>query len=62
MSKKKICKSCKAFYDGPNCPVCKGNQTANTYQGRLYILDVEKSMVAYKAGYKAKGEFAIKVR
>jgi RNA polymerase subunit RPABC4/transcription elongation factor Spt4 len=32
------------------------------WQGRLNILDANKSMIAQKIGIKVKGEYAIKVR
>ena len=60
--KKKSCKSCKAFVEGSECPVCKGNQFSNNWQGRLFILDANKSVIAQKIGIKVKGEYAIKVR
>ncbi|MBU1205026.1 MAG: DNA-directed RNA polymerase subunit E'' [Nanoarchaeota archaeon] len=59
---KKICKKCKIFFKGDNCPICKGNQLASSWQGRVNILDADKSMVAEKLGIKVKGEYAIKVR
>ncbi|HJN56801.1 MAG: transcription elongation factor subunit Spt4 [Candidatus Woesearchaeota archaeon] len=60
--KKKVCKKCKIFVDGSNCPLCKGNQFSTNWQGRLYIIDPNKSMIAEKIGAKAKGEYAIKVK
>ena len=62
MSKKKVCKTCKYFYEGDSCPICKGNQTATSWQGRLYILDPNKSCIAKKISIAVKGEYAIKVR
>ncbi len=62
MSKRKVCKSCKAFYQGENCPICKGNQLAGVWQGRINILDANKSDIAKKMGIAIKGEYAIKVR
>ena len=62
MAKKKVCKKCKYFYEGNECPVCKSNQTASTWQGRLNVLDSNKSAIAGKIGIKVKGEYAIKVR
>jgi RNA polymerase subunit RPABC4/transcription elongation factor Spt4 len=59
---KKVCKKCKLFVEGNECPICKGNQFATTYQGRLYIIDAAKSTIAQKIGYTLKGEYAIKVR
>ena len=60
--KKKVCKECKIFVEGNVCPVCKGNQFSNNWQGRLHILDVNKSVIAKKIGLTVKGEYAIKVR
>ena len=62
MVKKKVCKKCKIFVTGNECPVCKGNQFSNNWQGRITILDSEKSAIAKKIGIKVKGEYAIKVR
>ncbi|MBI2654477.1 DNA-directed RNA polymerase subunit E'' [Candidatus Woesearchaeota archaeon] len=60
--KKKVCKRCKMLVEGGECPVCKTNQFSTNWQGRLYIVDPNKSLVAEKIGIKAKGEYAIKVR
>ena len=62
MSKRKVCKSCKSFYGGEICPLCKGNQLAGVWQGRITILDANKSQIAGKMGIEVKGEYAIKVR
>ncbi len=62
MAKKKVCKSCRYFYDGNECPVCKSSSTASAWQGRVNILDANKSKVAEKMNIKVKGEYAIKVR
>ena len=62
MVKKKVCKKCKMFVDGPECPNCKGQQFSNNWQGRINILDPQKSAIAKKIGIKMKGEYAIKVR
>ena len=60
--KKKVCKRCKLFVEGNECPVCKSNQFSTSWQGKLYILDVDKSTIANKMGVEVKGEYAIKVR
>ncbi|MFH1642188.1 MAG: transcription elongation factor subunit Spt4 [Nanoarchaeota archaeon] len=60
--KKKVCKKCKLFVEGDSCPVCKGNQFSTSWQGRLNILDANKSTIAKKLEIKVKGEYAIKVR
>lgn len=60
--KKKVCKKCKLFVEGGECPLCKGNQFSTNWQGRLFVIDPDKSLIAQKIGLKAKGEYAIKVR
>jgi DNA-directed RNA polymerase subunit E" len=60
--KKKACKKCKYFVEGSECPVCKSNQFSLSWQGRLYILDANRSSIAKKIGITSKGEYAIKVR
>ncbi len=61
MSKKKICKSCKMFIEADECPVCHSAQFANSFKGRLHILDAGKSDVAKKIGVSHNGEYAIKL-
>lgn len=58
---RKVCKNCLIFVDGQSCPICKNNQFADGYKGKIYVFDVEKSQVAEKAGIKQKGEYAIRV-
>ncbi|MEE9525388.1 MAG: transcription elongation factor subunit Spt4 [Candidatus Woesearchaeota archaeon] len=62
MVKRKVCKKCKMFVNGNECPNCKGNQFSTNWQGRISITDPEKSSIAKKIGIKVKGEYAIKVR
>ena len=50
------------FVEGNECPVCKTSQFSTNWQGRMYILDPTKSLVAEKVGLKSKGEYAIKAR
>ncbi len=59
---RKVCKSCKVFVKGDECPICKGNQFTESWKGRIFIQDANKSEVAKKIGANVKGEYAIKVR
>ena len=43
---KKICRKCKLFIEGTNCPICKSNQFADSFKGKLIIMDAEKSEIA----------------
>ena len=60
--KNKVCKKDKIFVEGSECPICKGNQFSTNWQGRLFVVDPAKSVIADKIGLKVKGEYAIKVR
>lgn len=62
MSKKKVCKKCKIFVEGEQCPICKGDSFANNWIGRVQIIDPKRSVVAQKMNIEHKGEYAIKVR
>ncbi len=62
MGKKKVCKKCRIFVEGNECPICKGNQLSTLWQGRLNVIDVEKSSIAKKVGLNMNGEYSIKVR
>ena len=60
--KKKVCKRCKMFTDGSECPNCKGNQFTTNWKGRLFIVDAKQSNIAKKIGVETEGEYAIKAR
>jgi len=62
MAKKKACKKCKLFVSGEKCPTCDTGNFSTNWQGRLYIKDVAKSLIAAEVVIKAKGEYAIKVK
>lgn len=59
---RKVCKTCRLFTEEGNCPVCKGNQFTNTWQGRINVIDASKSDIAKRCEMTAKGDYAIKVR
>jgi len=59
---KKACKNCKILVEKDVCPICKGTQFNDSWKGRLFILDFNKSEIAKKLEIKANGEFAIKTR
>lgn len=60
--KKKVCKKCKVFVDGDECPICKGKEFSSSWQGRIFITDSEKSEIAKKMKIEKQGEYAIKCR
>jgi len=59
---KKVCKKCKIFVTGGECPLCKGNSFSENWKGKLIVLDAGKSEIAERIGITSKGEYAIKVR
>tara|TARA_B100000315_G_C14563093_1_gene581504 strand:- start:1820 stop:2008 length:189 start_codon:yes stop_codon:yes gene_type:complete len=62
MSKKKVCKSCKHFYEGSECTLCKSKDVSTSWQGRIAVINPEKSEIGKKIEIKEKGEYALKVR
>jgi len=60
--KRKICKKCKIFVEGSECPICKESQFETSWKGRIAVLDPERSEIGKKIGIKDKGEYAIKVK
>jgi len=59
---KKVCKKCKTFVKGNECPLCHGNQFSENWQGRINVIDANKSDIAKKVNISSKGEYVIKVR
>lgn len=62
MPKEKACKICKRIYEGEKCPVCGSKESTDSFKGKAYILNPEKSEIAQKLKINNKGEFAIKTR
>ena len=60
--KKKVCRTCQIFVDGAVCPVCKRSQFSNNWQGRVFVIDPQRSEIAGKIGIKVKGEYTLKVK
>lgn len=61
---KRVCRQCKVFVDEGkgNCQICKNSDFATTWQGRINVLEPEKSFVTRKIGIKAEGDYAIRIR
>ena len=62
MTKQKACKVCKRIYEGDKCPSCESKESTESFKGRIYLLNPEKSEIAGKLNMKEKGNFAIKTR
>lgn len=59
---KKYCKKCKILVDEDKCPQCGDNDLSTNTQGRLVVIDANKSIVAKKLDRKTKGEYAIRLK
>jgi|TARA_Y100000310_G_C20434543_1_gene693106 RNA polymerase subunit RPABC4/transcription elongation factor Spt4 len=61
---KKVCKKCLIFVTGGECPLCKasGHQLSQNWQGRINVIDSNKSKIAKKIDIDVKGEYALKAR
>jgi RNA polymerase subunit RPABC4/transcription elongation factor Spt4 len=62
MSRKKASRESKLLIDGDVDPLTGSKDLSTNWQGRVNVLDPLKSVIAEKMGFKAKGEYAIKVR
>jgi len=60
--KKKVCKKCKLFVKESVCPICNSSDFSENWNGRIFILNAEKSEIAKRVGIKNNGEYAVKVR
>lgn len=61
--KREVCKKTKKFMDDPNHKEHQAiNGTTTSWQGRVFVLNPEKSDIAKIMGFEEKGEYAIKVR
>lgn len=59
---RKVCKKCRIFVQGDECPLCHGKDFTESWKGKLVILNANESEIAKKLDIKAKGEYAIKIR
>ncbi len=62
MAEKKVCRKCRLFVKGKECPICKGTDFSATWAGVVEILDPENSEVAKKMKITVPGKYALKVR
>lgn len=62
MAKQKACKVCKKIYEKGKCPECDSAESTESFKGRVYVFDSEKSEIAQKLNLKDKGNYAVKTR
>lgn len=59
---KKVCRNCRIFVQGDECPLCHKKEFTESWRGKIIILDANESEIAKKLNIKSKGEYAIKIR
>lgn len=57
---KKMCGKCKRLVVGSKCPICQSSKLIETWKGRIWVLEPEKSEIAKKLGIKSEGEYALR--
>ncbi|NCN98713.1 hypothetical protein COU62_02950 [Candidatus Pacearchaeota archaeon CG10_big_fil_rev_8_21_14_0_10_35_219] len=62
MAAEKACKKCKTLFTGAKCPKCGGDEKVDTYKGKVYVFEPEKSELAKELGLKESGKFAVRLR
>ena len=50
------------FVTGETCTCCGGSSFTQTFQGKVAIVDPEKSFIAKQLGIAIKGDYALKIR
>lgn len=61
--KKVACRTHKMIVpEGKPCPICKKTNLSNSWQGRIYFTNIEKSFIAQKMKIDREGEYALKVK
>ncbi|MDP3966404.1 MAG: transcription elongation factor subunit Spt4 [archaeon] len=60
--KTKACKICKTIYESDKCPKCGSKEFTDSFKGKIYVLNHEKSEIAKNINLNSNGEFAIKTR
>lgn len=58
----KVCKSCREIInEGDKCPSCGSENIADSFKGKIVVLNPEKSEIAKNLKHNKKGAFAIKI-
>lgn len=61
MAIQRACKSCKAVYEGQQCPLCGSSENVEAFKGKIVIINPEQSEIANNVKIKKKGNYAIKL-
>ncbi len=55
-----MCAICKRLVSGSKCPICQTSKLIETWKGRIWVLEPEKSEIAKKLEIKSEGEYALR--
>ena len=58
----KVCKNCRLIVNGPQCPLCQGNDFTKVWEGQIIVINPETSQVASAIGAKTPGAYALKIK
>jgi RNA polymerase subunit RPABC4/transcription elongation factor Spt4 len=61
-TKEKACLNCKVIFSEERCPICNETAFSDSWKGRIYIFNAEKSEVAKNMKINKNGLFTIKVK
>ncbi|MCD6496323.1 MAG: DNA-directed RNA polymerase subunit E'' [Candidatus Aenigmarchaeota archaeon] len=60
--REKVCRNCRLFVDGDECPICGESNFSNSWKGTALINDPNGSEIAKFLDIKAKGKYALWVK
>lgn len=60
MAKEKSCKTCRAIYEGVECPSCGAKESTDAFKGKVAVLHPEESEIAKNLKLEKKGNFALR--
>lgn len=58
----KVCKNCKLFVDGDQCPQCNESNFSHSWKGTVMINDPNGSEIAQFLKITAKGKYCLWVK
>jgi len=62
VSKEKVCRNCKRFVLGDECPICKGKSFSRSWKGVVLVIDPAESEIAHAMGIKVPGKYCVWVK
>ena len=62
MAVQRACKSCKTIFEGAGkCPSCGGEESTDTFKGKVIVVNPENSDIANNLKLYKKGSYAVKL-